>query len=182
MNLRSKPDSGKSRRNVNLLLAWLLIAVVLAIGSILIIRILSPGSVGTSFDDWLWFVSIMLLTGSAWATVFVGIWAFCRGVSTRQNFKRFIFECACLAALIAIFYAEEDWKGKYYLEKFKRQWEAKGENFDRYSVVPRPVPNDENFAVSPVWIAEVRWSEQTEQEPGIAEAWYGNRIYSEEPT
>ncbi|HEX3626587.1 MAG TPA: hypothetical protein VH280_14325 [Verrucomicrobiae bacterium] len=180
MNFRLKRDSDKPRRKMNLLLAWVLIAVVLAVGSILIIRVLSPDSVGNSVDDWLWFIRIMLLTGALWATVIVGIWAFCREVSSRQNFKGFIFECLCLASLVALFYAEEEWKGKYSWEKFKRQMEAKGENFDRDSVVPQPVPDDENFAMSPVWIAEVKWSDQTEREPGIAEAWYGNRIYSEE--
>lgn len=180
MNLRSEPDSGKPRRKINLLLAWPLTAVALAVGPILIISVFKPDSVGKSFGGWLWFVCIMLLTGAVWATVFVGVWAFCRGLSSWPNFKRFILECACLAVLIALFYAEEDWKGKYYLEKFKRQWEAKGENFERDSVVPQPVPDDENFAMSPVWIAEVKWSDQTEQDPGIAGAWYGNRIYSGE--
>jgi tetratricopeptide (TPR) repeat protein len=52
--------------------------------------------------------------------------------------------------LIALFYAEEDWRGKHDWEKFKREWEAKGERFDRASVVPPPVPDDQNFALTPV--------------------------------
>jgi hypothetical protein len=47
-----------------------------------------------------------------------------------RNFKRFLFGLACFATLIALFYAEEDWRGKHDWEKFKREWEAKGEHFD----------------------------------------------------
>jgi hypothetical protein len=155
--------------------------LALAVPLILIVGVLSPGgSPGKSFGDWMWFVVIMLLSGAVWATAVVGIWAFCRGASSWRNFKRFIFQCACFAALITVFYAEEDWRGKHEWEKFKREWEAKGENVDRDSVVPKPVPDDENFAMSPVWIAEVKWNDQKEPVPGTAEAWYGNRIYSEE--
>jgi hypothetical protein len=93
-----------------------------------------------------------------------------------RNFKRFLFGCACFATLIALFYAEEDWRGKYDWENFKHQWEAKGENFDRESVVPRAVPDDENFAMSPVWIAELKYIYQSQ--PKRAEAWYGDKIYS----
>lgn len=92
--------------------------------------------------------------------------------------KRFIVTCACFVALIGLFYAEEDWRAACEWGNFKRDWEAKGENFDRDLLIPKPVPDDENFAMSPVWIAEVKWHDQIE--PGTAEAWYGNRIESEE--
>ena len=108
------------------------------------------------------------------AVVF-GIASFILWVFHWRNFKRFLFGCACLATLIALFYAEEDWRGKYEWEKFKRQWEAKGENFDRNSVLPQPVPDGQNFAMSPVWIAQVKYIQ-----PKAAETWYGDRIYSEE--
>src|SRR5207244_3238450 len=37
---------------------------------------------------------------------------------------------ACLAVLIALFYAEENWRGKRAWENYEREWEAKGEKFD----------------------------------------------------
>ncbi len=52
--------------------------------------------------------------------------------------------------MIALFYAEEDWRGRHDWEKFKREWEAKGEKFDYASVIPPPVPDDQNFALTPV--------------------------------
>jgi len=72
-------------------------------------------------------------------------WFFCW-----RNFKRFLFGCACFATLIALFYAEEDWRGKHDWETFKSQWEAKGEHFSFASVIPPPVPDDQNFAMTPV--------------------------------
>ena len=57
---------------------------------------------------------------------------------------------ASLVTLIALFYAEEDWRGWHAWQKFKHQWEAKGERFDRASVVPPMVPDDQNFALTPI--------------------------------
>ena len=67
-----------------------------------------------------------------------------------KHWRRTLFAIACLATLIALFYAEEDWRGKHDWEKFKREWEAKGEHFDFASVIPPPVPDDQNFALTPI--------------------------------
>jgi hypothetical protein len=72
-------------------------------------------------------------------------WIFCW-----RNFKRFLFDLACFVTLIALFYAEENWRGKHDWEKFKREWEAKGEHFDYASAIPPAVPDDQNFALTPV--------------------------------
>ncbi|HEY1717009.1 MAG TPA: hypothetical protein VGH42_01795 [Verrucomicrobiae bacterium] len=95
-----------------------------------------------------------------------------------KHWRRTLFALACFVTLIALFYAEEDWRGKHDWEKFKREWEAKGERFDWQSIVPPTVPDDQNFAFSPVWIAEVKYDFLTQ--PKKAESWYGDRIYSEE--
>jgi hypothetical protein len=55
-----------------------------------------------------------------------------------------------LAVLVTLFYAEEDLRGWYAWHHFKKQWEAKGERFDRQSIVPPKVPDDQNFALTPV--------------------------------
>lgn len=57
---------------------------------------------------------------------------------------------AGLALLIALFYAEENWRGKRAWENFKREWEAKGEHFDFNPFVPKPVPDEQNFALTPI--------------------------------
>ena len=68
----------------------------------------------------------------------------------KSIWKRTIFGLACLVTLIALFYAEEDWRGWHAWNKFKREWEAKGEKFDFADFVPPPVPDDQNFALTPI--------------------------------
>jgi hypothetical protein len=72
-------------------------------------------------------------------------WLFCW-----RNLKRSLFVLACLVTLIALFYAEEDWRGWHAWNKFKHEWEAKGEHFDFARMVPSTVPDDQNFALTPI--------------------------------
>ncbi len=126
-------------------------------------------------QDW---ATVIGVTGCSVAGVLLLL--FIRWLCNWKHFCRFLFVCACLATLIALFYAEEDWRGKHDWEKFKRQWEAKGEKFAFKDFVPPPVPDDKNFAFSPVWIAGERYNFQNELKR--AEAWYGNRIYDADVT
>ncbi len=50
---------------------------------------------------------------------------------------------------VALLVAEENWRGKRAWEQFKREWEAKGEQFDLASFLPKPVPASNNFAATP---------------------------------
>ena len=71
-------------------------------------------------------------------------------LSSWLAWRRILFGLACLNTLIALFYAEEDWRGWHAWNRFQRHWEAQGERFDLASVVPPPVPDDQNFALTPV--------------------------------
>ena len=84
------------------------------------------------------------------ATVAVGLWAFIRWLFCGRRFKRFLFRLACFVTLIALVYTEEDWRGWHAWQKFKQEWEAKGEKFDMAGVTPPPVPEDQNFALTPI--------------------------------
>jgi tetratricopeptide (TPR) repeat protein len=64
--------------------------------------------------------------------------------------RQVLIDFAVLVTLIALFYAEEDWRGWHAWQKFKHEWEARGERFDRASVVPSPVSDDQNFALTPI--------------------------------
>ena len=57
---------------------------------------------------------------------------------------------AFVIAFILLFYAEEDWRGWHAWNQFKREWEAKGEKFELADIAPRPVPDDQNFAFTPI--------------------------------
>ena len=54
-----------------------------------------------------------------------------------------------VALLVALFYAEEDWRGKRAWEKCKQELEAKGEVLDWNAYIPPPVPDDQNIFKAP---------------------------------
>ncbi len=75
---------------------------------------------------------------------------FFRWFFTWRILKRAILAAAVLALLILAFYTEENWRGHHAWETYKRDWEAKGEKFDFASFIPPPVPDDQNFALTPI--------------------------------
>jgi len=56
----------------------------------------------------------------------------------------------CLVTLVLLVLAEENWRGRRAWDKFRQEWEAKGERFDLASFLPKPVPADQNFAMTPL--------------------------------
>ena len=77
---------------------------------------------------------------------------FFRRLFSWRVLRRVLFGLACLATLVALLVTVENWRGKQAWEKFKREWEAKGERFDLASVIPPPVvPDDQNFALAPIF-------------------------------
>ncbi len=73
---------------------------------------------------------------------------FVRLVSPRM-LRRYFFDLVCLATLLALFYAEEDLRGKLAWESYMRQSKANGVELDWHAYVPPPVPDDKNFAMTP---------------------------------
>jgi hypothetical protein len=63
----------------------------------------------------------------------------------RKRQSLILITLAVLATLIAIFYLEEDWRGKRAWEKTRQELEAKGAIVDWEKIVPPPVPDDQNF-------------------------------------
>ena len=75
---------------------------------------------------------------------------FIRWLCCWRNFRRFLFGVACILTLIALFYAEEDWRGKRAWDKHCQEWEVKGEKFSIAELAPPPVPDEKNFALAPL--------------------------------
>jgi hypothetical protein len=73
-----------------------------------------------------------------------------RWLFTWRTQKWFLRVFVVLIFLAALFYAEEDWRGKRDWENCKNELEAKGEKLDFASFVPPPVPDDQNFALTPI--------------------------------
>ncbi len=67
-----------------------------------------------------------------------------------RTVRRALLGLACLVTLIGLFYAEENWRGKHAWERHRQEWETKGEKFTVASLVPPPVPDDQNVALTPL--------------------------------
>ena len=52
---------------------------------------------------------------------------------------------------MVLFYAEENWRGKHAWERYRREREAKGDRFEWSAIVPPSVPDDQNFAATPLF-------------------------------
>lgn len=89
--------------------------------------------------------SLVLVLGVA------GLVLFSRWVWKPQNLRRFLFAFACLVTLVALAYAEEDWRGYRAWENYRHELEAKGESLDLKALVPAPVPEAKNFACAPLF-------------------------------
>jgi hypothetical protein len=63
--------------------------------------------------------------------------------------RRALVLLAWLVTLIALFYGEENWRGKRAWEKCRRELEAKGQVLDWNAYIPAPVPNDQNIFKAP---------------------------------
>jgi hypothetical protein len=82
--------------------------------------------------------------------------------------RRILISLAILATLIAIFYAEEDWRGKRAWQNCKRELEAKGMVLDWDKFIPPPVPDDQNFFMASTNILLRFHKAQTDAESAAA--------------
>jgi hypothetical protein len=73
-----------------------------------------------------------------------------RRLLSRLLSRRFLV-LGCMVTLVALFYAVEDWRGRHAWLSYKHVAEAKGERFDWASLVPPPVPDDQNLFETPLF-------------------------------
>lgn len=172
--MKEEPKSvwTKSWKGPQWLYAWLVLVAATFVLAVMVSQFI-PGP-RKSFGDGAGEIFFDFTGSLIVATVCVGLWVFVRWLCHWRNFKRFLFGFACLVTLIALAYAEEDLRGKYDWDNYKHEWEAKGVKFDFDDFVPAPVPDDQNFAMSPVWIARIKYLWQ--KEPEKAKVWYGDRV------
>ena len=102
----------------------------------------NPNRSGT-ISPWIFSIGIALA-----AALLLGLLARC--LSSRQDFKRVLLGLTAVVGLIALFYAEEGIRGRLAWNRFKTQWEGKGETFDFAAFIPPLVPAGQNFAMAPV--------------------------------
>lgn len=76
-----------------------------------------------------------------------------------RNARRALIALAVLATLTAIFYTEENWRGKRAWEKCKRELETRGAVLDWEKFIPPPVPDGQNIFKAPKiqeWFVRLR--------------------------
>ncbi len=99
---------------------------------------------------------VVIYSGLAFATMLLlspvanGLRRFMRWLFCWRTIKRGFVAGVGLLGFVLLFHAEENWRGRRAWEQFKREWEAKGEQFDFASFVPPSVPDDQNFALTPI--------------------------------
>ncbi|MGY8651125.1 MAG: hypothetical protein ACKVKM_10030, partial [Verrucomicrobiia bacterium] len=71
--------------------------------------------------------------------------------------------------LAVLVYAGENLRGKAAWEKFKKDWEAKGEVFDYKQIIPQPIPSAKNFAHIPLLkpLHEYKWNKDLSESTPI---------------
>src|ERR1022692_1440733 len=74
---------------------------------------------------------------------------FCRWLFSWRGLRRLLILLAWFVTLVALFHGEETWRGRRAWNQYRRELEAKGERLDYAALVPKPVPDDQNFAATP---------------------------------
>src|SRR5437870_5540819 len=60
-----------------------------------------------------------------------------------------LIAAAWTATIVALFYGEENWRGRRAWNKYRRELEAHGQHLDLRSFIPNPVPDEQNFTATP---------------------------------
>ena len=63
--------------------------------------------------------------------------------------RRYLFALVCLVTLLALYYAEENWRGRRAWNKYRSELEARGAQLDFNAFIPKPVADDQNFGATP---------------------------------
>ncbi len=127
-------------------IAWFAILIAATFLIVTLIGLLSGGNVGVA-DTLLSALAIALFVGVVALLVLLLVRCLC----SWRNVKRLLFGLACLATLFALFHAVENWRGYRGWRNLEREANAKGERFDMASIIPAPVPDDQNFALAPIF-------------------------------
>lgn len=140
--MNQSPDN-KNRRIPRLLLVWLAAFLLITVAIVIV-------TLAQHFEppqNLFW--GRILFTSFAVTSVPVLLWVVTRWACTRRNWGRALVSLAGIATLIAIFYLEEDWRGRHAWQSSKRELEAKGVVLDWDKYIPPPVPDDQNFFKAP---------------------------------
>ncbi len=66
-----------------------------------------------------------------------------------RSLARWIFVLACLATIVALFYVEENWRGRRAWQKCRHELEARGARLNWDTFIPPAVPDEQNIFKAP---------------------------------
>jgi hypothetical protein len=75
---------------------------------------------------------------------------FFRWLFTWRVLRCCLIVVAWVVTIIALLYGEENWRGRRAWDKFRREVEARGEQIEWKVFIPPPIPEEQNFAATPV--------------------------------
>jgi hypothetical protein len=75
---------------------------------------------------------------------------FLRWLFSWRTIRRSLLGLACLVTLWALFCTEENIRGKHAWDKYRRETEAQGEQLEYKTFLPKPIPDEQNFAATPL--------------------------------
>jgi hypothetical protein len=103
-----------------------------------------------------------------------------------KNLRRIVFAVACVVTLVALVFAEETYRTAKAWENYQAAANARGEKLTLTELAPRPVPDDQNFAMTPLlkplftdpnYPAQLKKRlEFTNESPGFGQRESGQRI------
>lgn len=97
-----------------------------------------------------------------------GFWVF----FNRKMLRRYAFALACLVTLIALAYGIENWRGKKAWETYKAEVTGRGETLDFKAYIPPPVPDDQNFAVIPLFQPLFHYKTRLKWGSSLSSEWF----------
>ena len=75
---------------------------------------------------------------------------FLRWLFSWRTVRRALIGLAWIATLIALYHGEENWRGWRAWNRYRRGLEAQGVPLDYKALIPKPVPDEQNFAATPI--------------------------------
>jgi hypothetical protein len=66
-----------------------------------------------------------------------------------RGIRRVVIVLAWTVTIIGLWYGEENWRGRRAWNQHRQATEARGESLDLSAYIPKPVPDDQNFAQTP---------------------------------
>ncbi len=117
---------------------------------------------------WQWAVILVVaISVSFLASSLPFVQPFFNWLFSGRMIRRMLIGLVWLVTVVVLLYAEEDWRGRHVWNNYREQLEAGGAQLDYRAFIPKPIPDEQNFAAIPLiesWFTErtnfdQRWSD-----------------------